>query len=287
MSLLMDALKVQQQDAVVAAPVPAPANSMGWRIFAVVLLMCLGVLVGILLAERWQQREVSVDITPAVAPLLVEPATPTQILTQILAVPPRRQATVSEEDLLAEDVSEEEWIVSATPDGGAQASENRADPERTVRTFTPDAALPMVDANTDAVMEYRPSAVPELTAAEVPEDLQRKFELALAETADFPLQQQVREHAAPARNVNTLDDLLQRQIPPLRFEAHVYASVPEQRWVKVNGKSLQEGQWITADIQLKEITPNYVLLQTGRQLFSMEALSEWSYRLPTNKPAAN
>ena len=71
---------------------------------------------------------------------------------------------------------------------------------------------------------------------------------------------------------------------PLRFEAHIYASEPKQRWVKVNGKDLQEGQWVTADIQLKEITPQYVLLQTGRQMFSMEALTEWSYRLPVPKP---
>jgi len=94
-------------------------------------------------------------------------------------------------------------------------------------------------------------------------------------------QAKITEHAAPARDISTLDDSLQRQIAPLRFEAHVYASEPKQRWVKVNGKDLQEGQWVTADIQLKEITPQYVLMQNGRQLFSMEALSEWSYRLKT------
>jgi hypothetical protein len=104
--------------------------------------------------------------------------------------------------------------------------------------------------------------------------------LALEQSDPMPRHQSVTDHAAPARDIQTLDELLKRQIPPLRFEAHIYASEPKQRWVKVNGKDLQEGQWVTADIQLKEITPQYVLLQTGRQMFSMEALTEWSYRLP-------
>ena len=132
---------------------------------------------------------------------------------------------------------------------------------------------------TDTVLET-PTTQPELSASDVSDELKNKFALALEETGSAPKRRTVTDHAAPARDINSLDELLKRQIPPLRFEAHVYASEPKQRWVKVNGKDLQEGQWVTADIQLKEITPQYVLMQTGRQLFSMEALTEWSYRLP-------
>ena len=145
----------------------------------------------------------------------------------------------------------------------------------------------MQEAATDAQVDelaaspYEPVA--ELSADQVSDTLRQKFQYAIEATNQSVRKPQVTEHAAPARDVRSLDDLLQRQIPPLRFEAHIYASEPKKRWVKVNGKDLQEGQWITADIQLKEITANYVLLQTGRQLFSMEALSEWSYRLPPNR----
>ena len=79
-----------------------------------------------------------------------------------------------------------------------------------------------------------------------------------------------------AKDMNELAPQLQGQIPPVRFEAHVYATQSSQRWVKVNGKSLQEGQWVTADIRLKEITPQFVLLEMGDELFSMPALTDFN-----------
>ncbi|RVU40383.1 hypothetical protein EOE67_07165 [Rheinheimera riviphila] len=138
----------------------------------------------------------------------------------------------------------------------------------------------MAEADVDEPVSEVPAKPAELTAADVSDELRSKFALALEQSDPMPQHQSVTDHAAPARDIQTLDELLKRQIPPLRFEAHIYASEPKQRWVKVNGKDLQEGQWVTADIQLKEITPQYVLLQTGRQMFSMQALTEWSYRLP-------
>ena len=90
--------------------------------------------------------------------------------------------------------------------------------------------------------------------------------------------QRQRDHNAPATDIRSLDRQLQQQIPALRFEAHVYATAVNQRWVKVNGKTLQEGQWVTADIRIKEITPQFVLLELGNQLFSVAALSEWQGR---------
>ncbi|WP_449360166.1 general secretion pathway protein GspB [Alishewanella longhuensis] len=100
---------------------------------------------------------------------------------------------------------------------------------------------------------------------------------ALAQSAESnaPSRSALTTHSAPAQDIGALDLALQRQLPKLKFEAHVYATQPAQRWVKVNGKSLQEGQWITADVRLREITPQYVLLEYGQQLFSMRALSEW------------
>lgn len=112
---------------------------------------------------------------------------------------------------------------------------------------------------------------------EVSTELRERFASALAQSTDGASRSvaSVTTHNAPAQDIGTLDVTIQRQLPKLRFEAHVYATQPAQRWVKVNGKSLQEGQWITADVRLREITPQYVLLEFGQQLFSMRALSEW------------
>jgi general secretion pathway protein B len=288
MSLLMDALKLQQQKGqpqqdgtpvIGMAPTVVAPSQRGWQVLALLLLMVVGILTGFLVADWWQQRQQLQQ--PIAAPVV--PATPAQIVSDILAV---------KAPVVVEEVEPEapQLVVSALPGGGKQAKTRAVDAAETTAVaddweaqaeadaFVAETEMAMADP-AEEVQELLPQQ-PELTAAEVPDELKRKFELALAQTDQVPAHQRIKESAAPARDIHSLDELLKRQIPPLRFEAHVYASTPEQRWVKVNGKDLQEGQWVTADIQIKEITSQYVLMQMGRQLFSMEALTEWSYRLP-------
>ncbi len=311
MSLLMEALKQQQgqvqmpaqQQAAITNP-PAADEARGWKIFALVLLVLVGLLAGFVLAQYLQQQNEQKQIPAAVAPV---PATAGQILTDLLApVAADTKASDTTSDQAAQ-ADEAQLLVSAEPraknntqnrraagqsldeqvavvagDSSAAMTEQQAfmqADQQFAEQFTEQPAMAEADP-ADTVLETPPQQ-PELSASEVSDELKNKFALALEETGSAPKRRSVTDHAAPARDINSLDELLKRQIPPLRFEAHVYASEPKQRWVKVNGKDLQEGQWVTADIQLKEITPQYVLLQTGRQLFSMEALTEWSYRLPT------
>lgn len=268
MSLLMDALKQQNQTVVdTAAPQAAPGR--GWQYLAIALLVLCGLGLGFALAF-WLTQQPAAEPKPVVAPAPVAvvstpalpPANPGLILSDLTAVP-----TAEEQ--------EEQLVISAE----REASQGQSLDEQVAVLEQFDEGTPMQEADPDAPVAELPAQQAELSADEVPQELKDKFQYALEAAKGTPRQAKVTEHAAPARDIRTLDDTLQRQIAPLRFEAHVYATEPKQRWVKVNGKDLQEGQWITADIQLKEITPNYVLMQTGRQMFSMEALSEWSYRL--------
>lgn len=271
MSLLMDALKQQNQHAAETA-LPKTEPGRGWQYLAIVLLVLCGLGLGFALAYWLTGRQPAAESVPvpaqapapvAAAPTL-PPALPGLILSDLTAVP------------TAEEQDDQLVISSARPASTGQSLDEQV---AVLEQF--DEGTPMQEADPDAPVAELPPQQAELTADEVPQELKDKFQYALEAAKGSTRQAKVTEHAAPARDINTLDDTLQRQIAPLRFEAHVYATDPKQRWVKVNGKDLQEGQWITADIQLKEITPNYVLLQTGRQLFSMEALSEWSYRLKT------
>lgn len=308
MSLLMEALKqqqgqvqipAQQQAAIANSPVADEAR--GWKIFALVLLVLVGLLAGFVLAQYLQQQNEQKQTPAAVAPV---PATTGQILTDLLQMPVATDTAAPDatSDQAAQ-ADEAQLLVSAEPRAKNNTQNRRAagqslDEQVAVVTGEGHADVAEEDAFLQADQQFReqpqmaeanpadtvletPPQQPELSASEVSDELKNKFALALEETGSAPKRRSVTDHAAPARDINSLDELLKRQIPPLRFEAHVYASEPKQRWVKVNGKDLQEGQWVTADIQLKEITPQYVLLQTGRQLFSMEALTEWSYRLPT------
>lgn len=270
MSLLMDALKQQNQTAADTAE-PQAMSGRGWQYLAIVLLVLCGLGLGFALAF-WLTQQPAVEPAPAVAPAPIAvvstpalpPANPGLILSDLTAVP-----TAEEQ--------EEQLVISAEP----RESQGQSLDEQVAVLEQFDEGTPMQEADPDAPVADLPAQQAELSADEVPQELKDKFQYALEAAKGTTRPAKVTEHAAPARDIRTLDDTLQRQIAPLRFEAHVYATEPKQRWVKVNGKDLQEGQWITADIQLKEITPNYVLMQTGRQMFSMEALSEWSYRLKT------
>ena len=270
MSLLMDALK-QQNNAVAETTASPTAPARGWQYLAIVLLVLCGLGLGFALAFWFTHKPVAEPVTVVVAAPTTPVATP--------ALPPANPGLILS-DLTAVPTSEEQeaqLVISAE----REESQGQSLDEQVAVLEQFDEGIPMQEADPDAPVAELAAQQPELSADEVPQELKDKFQYALEAAKGERRPAKITEHAAPARDISTLDDSLQRQIAPLRFEAHVYASEPKQRWVKVNGKDLQEGQWITADIQLKEITPQYVLMQTGRQLFSMEALSEWSYRLKT------
>lgn len=235
MSILMDALKQQQPT------VPTPASSAFWRNLAIALALILaigiGFVAGYFLLPHSQQTAALPELSVA-EPEPAPAASPVDIAQALLA-------------------TQVPAIVEVT----------KAVTEPVVETLPPAPAVVSLTANT-AKAEPEP---------EIPAELRERFASALAQSADSstPARAAFTTHSAPALDVALLDHNLQRQIPKLKFEAHVYATQPAQRWVKVNGKSLQEGQWITADVRLREITPQYVLLEFGQQLFSMRALSEW------------
>jgi len=246
-SILMDALK-QQVEPTTAANSASAAN--GWRNLALLLGFCLAVLLGVALASWWQNTkitspEVAVAVTPQAEPELADSAS---IAAALQSAEP--DAIAKPQQPVQEQFAAEPKVVSVT--------------------------APTVEQQTGQISEpAERAAQPEV---EVSDELRQRFASAMA-ASDVGNRQPgtvMRTNSAPAQDIRELAPALQRQIPPLRFEAHVYATQSAQRWVKVNGKSLQEGQWVTADIQLSEITPHYVLLKMGNELFSMPALTDYN-----------
>ncbi len=89
---------------------------------------------------------------------------------------------------------------------------------------------------------------------------------------------------APKSNVNIhsevprVDQLPARlltRLPSMNFSAHMYASNTNDRWVRVNGKQLGEGDWITDRVQIVNIEGQRVILSFENTLFSMAALTDW------------
>lgn len=270
MSLLMDALKQQQQ---VPLTAEKSASGYGWRIAALTLLVVLGLVLGFFIGQYQLGKTVQAPDIVAVpvvqaAPVIANAADIAMEL-QLAADLLKPSEPVQLEEVPKED---RQLVVSATR--GEKVLGRSAEQDF-------DALEPMQEADIEdrlmPVDELLPAA--QLEQSDVSAELRGKFESALA-AADAPQRrkQEINYHDAPALDINQLDDLLQRQLPSLHFEAHVYASDAKQRWIKVNGKDLQQGQWVTADVQVKEILPQYVVLQFHHTQFSIEALTDWSYR---------
>ena len=82
----------------------------------------------------------------------------------------------------------------------------------------------------------------------------------------------------PATDIPRVDQLPARlltRLPRMVFSAHMYASEPNERWVRVNGQQLGEGEWIDDQVQIINIEGPHVVLQFQGELFRMAALTDW------------
>ena len=273
MSLLMDALKQQQQVPVAAEKT---ASGHGWRIAALTLLVVLGLLLGFFIGQyQFDQKLPAPEVVAAPVQAAPAIANAADIAMELQLAADLLKPT---EPVQLEEVPEDDPQLVVSAKRGEKVL-GRASTDERDQDFVDFEQMQEADTEEELtpVDELLPAA--ELEESDVSAELRGKFESALA-AADSPQRrkQEINYHDAPAQDINQLDDLLQRQLPSLRFEAHVYASDAKQRWIKVNGKDLQQGQWVTADIQVKEILPQYVVLQFNQVQFSVEALTDWSYQ---------
>lgn len=99
------------------------------------------------------------------------------------------------------------------------------------------------------------------------------------------LDSQERDNSAePDIQVTTRDDIprvdqlpvrLLTRLPTMNFSAHMYASRPSDRWVRVNGRQMGEGEWIDDRVQIVNIEAQRVVLAFEDELFTMAALTDW------------
>jgi general secretion pathway protein B len=120
---------------------------------------------------------------------------------------------------------------------------------------------------------------------EISDDLLKKFNDAIkkSENVDidetFSTQQETetatQEYFSKVPRITELNRQQQSQIPTLTYQTHLYSSDKLERRVKLNGKTLQVGQWINDNIQIKDIQQFFVILQMDQLRFSLPALTDW------------
>lgn len=260
MSILMDALK-QQLPAANEAPRPNVWRTVAIA-FGVLLAVILGAAAGYLLQTSTQNPIQANTLEPAAIATPVE-AQPEQILAALGSL------TVTPNANLASVATEKAGEANAK-----LASLATKPPAVAVEALPLTPAIVTVTAGT--AENATASATSPADEVAVSSALQDKFSLAIQATENHRRLTPVRSNIeAPAADVSELAIAIRQTIPSIAFEAHVYATTARQRWVKVNGKTLQENQWLTADIKIKEITAQFVLFEYGNTLFSMAALSSW------------
>lgn len=65
---------------------------------------------------------------------------------------------------------------------------------------------------------------------------------------------------------------VQRELPQLKFSVHIFARQPASRMVKVNGRMLREGDQVSPQVRLDEITRSGVILIYKGYRFRMSAV---------------
>lgn len=124
------------------------------------------------------------------------------------------------------------------------------------------------------------NAPQQASEGQVPQALLERFNQALEELdSQTPAERrQAQPKVSVSNDIQRVDQLpvrLLTRLPAMKFSAHMYASSPSERWVRVNGKQLTEGDWIDDKVRIINIEGQRVVLEFEDETFYMRALTDW------------
>lgn len=129
-------------------------------------------------------------------------------------------------------------------------------------------------AGNTANSAIKPYSDPELD--NVSDELKEAFAQAVSDTEGNNSGEVIAtsKDSAKAAPIELLPAGLQNSIPRLRYQAHIYATEADKRWIKLNNRELYEGDSIGA-LQLLEITPEQALFNFDGYEFTLKAMQDW------------
>jgi general secretion pathway protein B len=75
--------------------------------------------------------------------------------------------------------------------------------------------------------------------------------------------------------IDQLPAWVMNELPSMSFSAHMYASDPAERWVRVNGQRMLEGDLIDNKVRIVQIASQHVILNYQGHEFSMLSMTDW------------
>jgi type II secretory pathway predicted ATPase ExeA len=148
----------------------------------------------------------------------------------------------------------------------AQKEENANDAEQTIETKNKKDKVTDIDFNVNPIDG-------------VSNEFLSRFQSAINETSLEKNKQQLLDGqqnngTGKVRSLTDMPAWVQKAIPSLEFDMHIYASDGEG-WVRINGRDRYEGDKIADNLFLKKILPQKVILTYQEKQFSLPALSNW------------
>ncbi len=80
--------------------------------------------------------------------------------------------------------------------------------------------------------------------------------------------------SAEVRPLELLPDRVRNQVPAFQYQAHIYATEADRRWIKLNDYELYEGDRFEGML-LEEIAPDQIVLNLHGTRFSVRAMEDW------------
>ena len=145
---------------------------------------------------------------------------------------------------------------------------NVEEPEPLVLGYQPEAAEQVPGEDSIEQVQDADGLSPELVArfrdaiAELDNEPERDYTPTPTNKPDVPM-------------VHELPAWILTDLPSMAFSAHMYASDPAERWIRVNGIRVEEGGLVDEGLRLVSIEPQHVVMNFKGETFSMAALTDW------------
>ncbi|OUL57753.1 general secretion pathway protein GspB [Pseudoalteromonas ulvae] len=122
----------------------------------------------------------------------------------------------------------------------------------------------------------QPSAVPAAELAAVPDTLKAAFAQAVAQTENQQ-EYEVTQGSSTSSRVQPLEllpDVILARVPSLRYQAHIYATQADKRWIRINNRDLYEGDMLD-NLKIIEIAPEQTVMNMDGYQFSLAAMQDF------------
>ena len=211
------------------------------------------------------------NASPTATPDLQQPASEEPTVKQAITQQAPSQQQVSQPTLTQPIVNQQVAAASV------KEPENLAFESQSSNSLPDSAAIESEQAANNASLQQQLNTQTE-TESNISADMLARFRKAVTEVESSPIPEPPLENLPDNDEVPRVDQLpawAMSQLPSMAFSAHMYASQDSERWVRVNGTRMVEGDKIDGLIEIIRIEPQRVILNYSGQTFSMAALTDW------------